>query len=81
MLPGTCSEDPQTANEPLALLSSMTQRGFRATVVPIDESDTPLVTKECREALGVAALLAVPLVELRVPAGKTLISSSCKWLD
>ncbi len=55
VLPGNCSDDQRTPTGPLALLSSETHRGFRATVVPIDESDTPQVTKQCREALGVAA--------------------------
>lgn len=55
VLPGNCSDEHQGTSGPLALLSSETHLGFRATVVPVDESGTPLVTKRCREALGVAA--------------------------
>ncbi|MCP5039857.1 MAG: arginine N-succinyltransferase, partial [bacterium] len=55
VLPGVCPNNAGDMSEPLALLSSETHRGFRATVVPIEESGTPLVTKDCREALGVAA--------------------------
>ncbi len=55
VLPGSCPDDDGEMKEPLALLSSETTRGFRATVVPIEESGAPLVTKDCREALGVAA--------------------------
>ncbi|MBW2391213.1 MAG: arginine N-succinyltransferase [Deltaproteobacteria bacterium] len=55
VLPGNCGDDPHETSGPLALLSSETHRGFRATVVPVDESGTPQVTKRCREALGVAA--------------------------
>jgi arginine N-succinyltransferase len=38
---------------PLALLSSEGAAGFRATVVPLDQDDAPIVTEECRAALGV----------------------------
>ena len=55
VLPGNCSDESDLAGAPLALLSSETTRGFRATVVPVEESGTPLVTKRCREALGVTA--------------------------
>jgi arginine N-succinyltransferase len=41
--------------EPLVLISAETDRGFRATVVPIDESGRLLVTRPCRAALGVSA--------------------------
>lgn len=54
VLPGNCIDDEQPMTGPLALLSSETIRGFRATVVPIEEMGTPLVTKDAREALGVA---------------------------
>lgn len=55
VLPGDCSDEHDLAGAPLALLSSEAPRGFRATVVPVEESGTPLVSKRCREALGVAA--------------------------
>ena len=41
--------------QPLVLLSAETDLGFRATVVPIDEAGRPLVTRECRDALGVSS--------------------------
>jgi arginine N-succinyltransferase len=50
------SEETAAALEgPLVLLSAETDLGFRATVVPIDGAGRPLVTRACREALGVAA--------------------------
>ena len=55
VLPGSPAEDDARMVEPLALLSSEANRGFRATVVPVTESGAPLVTKACREALGFAA--------------------------
>jgi arginine N-succinyltransferase len=55
VLPGECSESDRDSSGPLALLSGQTDRGFRATVVPIEESGKPLVTKTCREVLGVTA--------------------------
>ena len=55
VLPGSCNDDEDELTEPLALLSTETTRGFRATVVPVEECGTPIVTKRCREALGVAA--------------------------
>jgi arginine N-succinyltransferase len=55
VLPGNCSDEHDLSGAPLALLSCETRRGFRATVVPVEESGTPLVTKQYREALGVAA--------------------------
>lgn len=54
VLPATAPEDVHPMREPLALLSAEGSLGFRATVVPLDEEGAPLVTKECREALGVA---------------------------
>ena len=41
--------------QPLVLLSAETDLGFRATVVPIDDSGRPLVARSCRDALGVTA--------------------------
>ncbi|HIG70788.1 MAG TPA: arginine N-succinyltransferase [Myxococcales bacterium] len=55
VLPSACNEDSHDMMGPLALLSTETGRGFRATVVSIEECGTPVVTKRCREALGVAA--------------------------
>lgn len=55
VLPGNCTDDDDEITGPLALLSAETDRGFRATVVPIEECGTPVVTKRCREALGVTA--------------------------
>jgi arginine N-succinyltransferase len=40
---------------PLALLSAEGPRGFRATVVPLDEQGAPFVSPQCSEALDVAA--------------------------
>jgi arginine N-succinyltransferase len=55
VLPGECSDDEPAGGGPLALLSSEQELGFRATVVRLEESGAPWVTKSCREALGVAA--------------------------
>jgi len=49
-MPGTCDE-----HGPLALLSAEGQKGFRATVVPLDEENAPIVAEPCREALGLKA--------------------------
>jgi arginine N-succinyltransferase len=40
---------------PLALLSGDGILGFRATVVPLDQDDAPIVSQACRAALGVKA--------------------------
>jgi arginine N-succinyltransferase len=64
VLPGLPFEGHAPAAGVLALLSAEAGRGFRATVVPLDEEGAPFVTKECREALGVAAgdeVLVTPL--------------------
>lgn len=55
VLPQLPDDEPRAMREPLALLSAEGSFGFRATVVPIDDDDFPVVSKECREALGVAA--------------------------
>ncbi len=55
VLPGLPFGEPRPMREPLALLSAETAAGFRATVVPLDDEGAPVVSKECREALGVAA--------------------------
>jgi hypothetical protein len=33
-------------------LAAHGRHGFRATVVPVDREGAPLVSKQCREALG-----------------------------
>ena len=63
VLPGLVS-DRIAAEDALALLSAEGQFGFRATVVPLDDEGAPLVSKRCREALGVTAgdqVLVTPL--------------------
>ncbi len=63
VLPGLVSERV-AAEGALALLSAEGQFGFRATVVPLDDEGAPLVSKRCREALGVTAgdqVLVTPL--------------------
>ncbi len=63
VLPGLVSERV-AAEGALALLSDEGQFGFRATVVPLDDEGAPLVSKRCREALGVTAgdqVLVTPL--------------------
>ena len=64
VLPGLPYEDVTPSDGVLALLSAEAGRGFRATVVPLDDEGAPLVSKECREALGVSAgdeVLVTPL--------------------
>ena len=39
---------------PLALIAAQGKLGFRATAAPLDDEGAPLVSKQCREALGVA---------------------------
>jgi arginine N-succinyltransferase len=39
----------------LALLSTESSRGFRATVVPLGREEEPVVSVECRDALGVSS--------------------------
>jgi arginine N-succinyltransferase len=55
VLPGLPYGEVLPLREPLALLSFEGRLGFRATVVPLDEEAAPSVSKEVREALGVAA--------------------------
>lgn len=55
VLPGLAPEGVGPAEETLALLSAEGELGFRATTVPLDEQGAPLVSKQCREALGVAS--------------------------
>ena len=54
VLPGTAPERVEPNEGPLALLCAEARLGFRSTVVPLDDEDAPIVSKECREALGVA---------------------------
>jgi arginine N-succinyltransferase len=53
VLPGTTRECSTPYEGPLALVSTETPQGFRATVVPLDEDAAPIVAIESREALGV----------------------------
>ena len=56
VLPGTePSEDEVCNGGALALVSAEGPRGFRATVLPLDDEGAPRVPKAYREALGVAA--------------------------
>jgi arginine N-succinyltransferase len=58
VLPGTPHDLDVGDGESLALLSAEpgdSMARFRATVVPLDGEGAPLVSKDCREALGVAA--------------------------
>ena len=55
VLPGEGADVDESQQGPLVLLSAEETPGFRATVVPLDEDDRPVVSKRCREALGVAA--------------------------
>ena len=55
VLPGLVSDRVAAEDAPLALVSAEGRFGLRATVVPLDPEDAPIVSKECREALGVAA--------------------------
>jgi arginine N-succinyltransferase len=55
VLPGLVPERVAPAEGTLALLSAEAELGFRATTVPLDERGAPLVSKACREALGVAS--------------------------
>lgn len=55
ILPGECSTNDTAPGDPLALVSCEASAGFRATVVPLDASGSPVLTHQCRETLGVAA--------------------------
>jgi arginine/ornithine N-succinyltransferase beta subunit len=56
VLPGVPAARPD-AKDPalLALLSAEASLGFRATVVPLGREGEPIVSVECRHALGVSA--------------------------
>ncbi len=53
VLPGLIGEPVAPINGPPALLAAEGAAGFRATVVSLDATGAPFVSKECREALGV----------------------------
>jgi len=53
VLPGLIGAPVASMDGPLALLAAEGPEGFRATVVPLDETGAPFVSKECREALRV----------------------------
>jgi arginine N-succinyltransferase len=53
VLPGEVFERVVPERAPLALLAAEGEHGFRATVVPLDGEGAPLVSKQCRGALGV----------------------------
>jgi len=55
VLPGEVLERPAPQEATLALLAAQGPKGFRATVVPLDGEGAPMVSLECREALGVVA--------------------------
>ncbi len=55
VLPGLPLERESSDEGTLALLSAEGELGFRATVVPLDAEDAPIVSAESRAALGVAA--------------------------
>ena len=54
---GRCAGEARDAGfeGPLALLSAEGALGFRATVVPLDEQGSPVLSAAGREALGVKA--------------------------
>jgi arginine N-succinyltransferase len=53
VLPGTSRSMDASYEGPLALLSTEAGPGFRATVIPLDADEAPIVSEECRDALGV----------------------------
>jgi arginine N-succinyltransferase len=55
VLPCLPEEGSAEMEGPLALLSAEAALGFRATVVPLSPNGAPVVSRECREALGVKA--------------------------
>jgi arginine N-succinyltransferase len=52
VLPCLADEAAGDVESRLALLSTEAAHGFRATVVPLDPAGAPIVSRECREALG-----------------------------
>lgn len=55
VLPGAPARGDADEDAPLALLSTEGSLGFRATVVPLGWEGDPIVSVECRDALGVAS--------------------------
>lgn len=55
VLPSTARATDATYEGPLALVSTESDLGFRATVVPLDQELAPIVGAESRDALGVRA--------------------------
>jgi arginine N-succinyltransferase len=55
VLPGEIFEPSAPGPTTLALLAAEGPKGFRATVVPLDGEGSPLVSQQCRDALGVSA--------------------------
>jgi arginine N-succinyltransferase len=53
VLPGAACDRVVPNGAPPVLLAARGEHGFRATVVPVDDEGAPLVSKRCREALGV----------------------------
>ncbi len=53
VLPALAAAEHGDDEARIALVSAETAIGFRATVVPLDAEGTPLVSHECRTALGV----------------------------
>lgn len=53
VLPGLSASGDGDEEGPLALVSAEAAHGFRATVVPLDAHGAPVISRECREALGV----------------------------
>jgi len=54
VLPGGVPEPLEPDQGTLALLFAEGALGFRATVVPLDDEGAPVVSKQCREGLGVS---------------------------
>ena len=56
VLPGLpAGQEEASEDAPLALLSAEASLGFRATVVPLGWEEDPIVSAECRDALGVSS--------------------------
>jgi arginine N-succinyltransferase len=55
VLPGVPALREPSEDATLALLSAEGSLGFRATVVPLGREGEPIVSSECRDALGVAS--------------------------
>jgi len=53
VLPGEARDPDDFASHEQVLVSAEAARGFRATVVPLDDEGAPVVSAACREELGV----------------------------